>query len=115
MTEKGNYTELDAAHIIRQILQGVQYLHSHGESWFTESPGFLTGAGHTSSSHSTLAAAAKQHAAPSNTVVAHVQRPPSRVAQPAWCGTVCSVLPSVVPARWLGRVVGGCSAPSFLV
>lgn len=31
VTEKGNYTELDAAHIIRQILQGVQYLHSHGE------------------------------------------------------------------------------------
>lgn len=30
VTEKGNYTELDAAHIIRQILQGVQYLHSHG-------------------------------------------------------------------------------------
>lgn len=36
VTEKGNYTELDAAHIIQQILQGVQYLHSHGEwccSW----------------------------------------------------------------------------------
>jgi serine/threonine protein kinase len=31
VTEKGNYTEMDAAHIIRQILQGVQYLHSHGE------------------------------------------------------------------------------------
>jgi serine/threonine protein kinase len=31
VTEKGNYTELDAAHIIRQILQGVQYLHSHGK------------------------------------------------------------------------------------
>uniref|UniRef100_A0A383VKX5 Protein kinase domain-containing protein n=1 Tax=Tetradesmus obliquus TaxID=3088 RepID=A0A383VKX5_TETOB len=30
VTEKGNYTEMDAAHIIRQILQGVQYLHSHG-------------------------------------------------------------------------------------
>jgi len=32
VTEKGNYTEMDAAHIIRQILQGVQYLHSHGGS-----------------------------------------------------------------------------------
>lgn len=36
MTEKGNYTELDAAHIIRQILQGVQYLHSHGEQTHTQ-------------------------------------------------------------------------------
>jgi hypothetical protein len=30
VTEKGNYTEKDAAHIIRQILQGVRYLHLHG-------------------------------------------------------------------------------------
>jgi len=31
VTEKGNYTEMDACNIIRQILSGVGYLHSHGE------------------------------------------------------------------------------------
>ncbi len=30
VTEKGNYTEKDAAAIILQILRGVAYLHSHG-------------------------------------------------------------------------------------
>eukprot|EP00877_Chromochloris_zofingiensis_P004633 jgi/Chrzof1/14170/Cz08g28020.t1 len=30
VTDKGNYTEKDAAYIIRQILKGVQYLHAHG-------------------------------------------------------------------------------------
>ena len=30
VTEKGNYTEKDAASIIRQILDGVAYLHSQG-------------------------------------------------------------------------------------
>lgn len=30
VTEKGNYTEKDAANIIKQILEGVAYLHSHG-------------------------------------------------------------------------------------
>lgn len=32
VTDKGNYTEKDAAYIIRQILKGVQYLHAHGEA-----------------------------------------------------------------------------------
>jgi serine/threonine protein kinase len=31
VTEKGNYTEKDAANLIRQILSGVAYLHGHGE------------------------------------------------------------------------------------
>jgi serine/threonine protein kinase len=31
VTEKGNYTEKDAAKIIRQILDGVAYLHAQGE------------------------------------------------------------------------------------
>eukprot|EP00955_Chlamydomonas_euryale_P100047 365255-Chlamydomonas_euryale.AAC.26 len=30
VTEKGNYTEKDAANLIRQILEGVAYLHSQG-------------------------------------------------------------------------------------
>ena len=30
VTEKGNYTEKDAASLIRQILDGVAYLHSNG-------------------------------------------------------------------------------------
>lgn len=30
VTEKGNYTERDASNIIRQILEGVSYLHSQG-------------------------------------------------------------------------------------
>ena len=30
VTERGNYTEKDAANIIRQILSGVAYLHSKG-------------------------------------------------------------------------------------
>ena len=31
VTERGNYTEKDAAGIIRQILSGVAYLHSKGQ------------------------------------------------------------------------------------
>lgn len=30
VTEKGNYTEKDAANLIKQILEGVAYLHSQG-------------------------------------------------------------------------------------
>ncbi len=30
VTEKGNYTEKDAANLIRQILEGVAYLHANG-------------------------------------------------------------------------------------
>jgi serine/threonine protein kinase len=32
VTEKGNYTEKDAASLIKQILEGVAYLHSQGET-----------------------------------------------------------------------------------
>ena len=30
VTEKGNYTEKDAANLIKQILEGVAYLHANG-------------------------------------------------------------------------------------
>lgn len=30
VTEKGNYSEKDAAELIRQVLEGVAYLHSQG-------------------------------------------------------------------------------------
>ena len=30
MTEKGNYSEKDAAELIKQVLEGVAYLHSQG-------------------------------------------------------------------------------------
>lgn len=32
VTEKGNYSEKDASELIRQVLEGVAYLHSQGES-----------------------------------------------------------------------------------
>ena len=31
VTEKGNYTEKDAANLIKQILEGVAYLHANGK------------------------------------------------------------------------------------
>lgn len=31
MTEKGNYSEKDASELIRQVLEGVAYLHSQGK------------------------------------------------------------------------------------
>lgn len=37
VTDKGNYSEQDAAEIIKQILQGVAYLHSQGMSLNTVS------------------------------------------------------------------------------
>jgi len=30
VTEKGNYSEKDASDLIRQVLEGVAYLHSQG-------------------------------------------------------------------------------------
>lgn len=31
VTEKGNYSEKDASELIRQVLEGVAYLHSRGK------------------------------------------------------------------------------------
>lgn len=31
VTEKGNYSEKDASELIRQVLEGVAYLHSQGK------------------------------------------------------------------------------------
>jgi serine/threonine protein kinase len=31
VTEKGNYSEEDSRRLIKQILNGVSYLHSHGK------------------------------------------------------------------------------------
>ena len=31
VTEKGNYSEKDASDLIRQVLEGVAYLHSQGK------------------------------------------------------------------------------------
>ena len=38
VTEKGNYSEKDASDLIRQVLEGVAYLHSQGKRWPLTSP-----------------------------------------------------------------------------
>lgn len=55
VTEKGNYTEKDAASLIKQILEGVAYLHSQGEH-----DGRLAGHGQLASSPGEMICMARQ-------------------------------------------------------